>query len=153
MARYWLRTGLGIAIIAGSVALASVCIYHLTRSGSCASGGAYVIANPCPDGTGLRILGLIGGIFVLPFAGMGVLATRHRGSGRTIGAVGVLWFLLLFTCMGAAALVAGDGPAAPSDPGTRAAARWVAGTFLVIGAPGLLLLLAATARGAARDRR
>jgi hypothetical protein len=156
MARYWLRTLLGVAIIAGSVAAASLLIYDLVRIGSCSSGSVYFTVNPCPAGTGWKILGMIAAIFVLPFAGMAVLGTRGgaegAGRGQSIAAVGGLWFFLLFTCMGAAALVAGDGPAAPDEGSMRSGARWVAGTFLVMGAPALLAICVGMIRGGRRRR-
>ncbi|MCW3013471.1 MAG: hypothetical protein JWO02_563 [Solirubrobacterales bacterium] len=147
--RYWIRTLIGIAVIAGSVTLASYLIYEMVRVGSCASGGAYVIANPCPAGFGWKVLGIIVSIFVLPFVGMGILATRRPGGGATVSSgasVGALWFFLLFTCMGAAALVAGQGPAAPDERGVTSGANWVAGTFLVMGAPALLGMVIAALR-------
>jgi hypothetical protein len=153
MGRYWLRTLLGIAIIAGSVAAASLLIYDLVRIGSCSSGSVYFTTNPCPAGTGWKVVGMIAAIFVLPFAGMALLGTRGgptgAGRGQNLAVVGGLWFFLLFTCMGAAALVAGDGPAAPDDGGMRTGARWVAGTFLVMGAPALLAICV----GMVRHRR
>ncbi len=142
--RYWIRTLLGIVLIAGSVALAAVTIYHLVRIGSCGSDGTYVAVRPCPDGTGLKILGLIASIFVVPFAGMGLLATRGSGGAQRDGAamgIGVMWFLLLFTCMGAAAFVAGRGPAAPSTPGLRSAGTWIGVSFMLVGGPALLFLV------------
>lgn len=158
-----LRTLLGIALIAGSIAVASIVIYDLTRIGSCASGGPYVIANPCPAGTGWKVLGLVASVFIVPFAGIGVLATRFRGTGvspakggglgATAVGIGGLWFFLLFTCMGAAALVAGTGPATPDSDGIRSASYWVAGTFLLIGGPALLVILVVLARGAPRKAR
>jgi hypothetical protein len=150
--RYLVRTLVGVLLIAGSVALASVVIYDLVRIGSCGSDGTYIAVRPCPDGTGLKILGLIVSIFVAPFAGMGLLATRHAGDaqrGPAAVSVGVLWFFLLFTCMGAASLVAGRGPAAPESPGLRSAGTWIGVTFLVMGAPVLLFMVWRTLRAPA----
>lgn len=150
-ARYWSRTLLGILLVAGSVSLASLLIYDLTRIGSCGSDGTYVAVRPCPDGTGWKIFGLIVSIFVAPFAGLALIATRGaRGGGSLAGTIGVLWFFLLFTCMGLAALVSADGPAAPHD-GTASASRWVAGTFLVMGLPALLGILWVSVRRRSRS--
>ena len=32
-------------------------LYHLVRTGTCASGGPYVSARPCPSDTGAKIVG------------------------------------------------------------------------------------------------
>jgi uncharacterized membrane protein len=52
-------------------------LYHLTRTGTCASGGPYVSARPCPAGTGAWIAALTAGLFVF-LAGGAVFATRGR---------------------------------------------------------------------------
>jgi hypothetical protein len=52
------------AVAIGALVLACVELTHLMDTGTCASGGPYVSANPCPDGTGTRILLLVLAIFV-----------------------------------------------------------------------------------------
>lgn len=147
--RYVVRGLLGVLLGAGSVVLASLEIYHLVRTGSCASGGPYVSARPCPSGTGLRILALIGSIFVLAPVAVVVFASRAKGIGSTTAnASGISALLWTFGWigMGSAAWVAGHGPAAPSDGGEGSTA--VAITFWGIGGFSLLggLLLARGAR-------
>ncbi|WP_354700174.1 hypothetical protein DSM112329_00438 [Paraconexibacter sp. AEG42_29] len=161
MARYWIRTVLGIALVAGSVTVASLGIYDLVQIGTCSDGGPYVNVRPCPGDTALEAMALVLSIFVVPFAGIYLIATRVHGLGKAApggtgmaATIGGLWFFLLFTCMGAAALVAGDGPAAPDVPGDNGSgARWVAGTFLLMGAPALLAMCVGLARGARRPGR
>ena len=51
-------------VAVGALALACVEIAHLMDTGTCASGGPYVPANPCPEGTGTRILLLTAAILV-----------------------------------------------------------------------------------------
>jgi hypothetical protein len=51
-------------VAVGALALACVGIAHLMDTGTCASGGPYVSANPCPEGTGTRILLLTAAILV-----------------------------------------------------------------------------------------
>jgi hypothetical protein len=97
------RGVVGLLILGGAQLLLAWSIYHLMRTGSCASGGAYVIANPCPPGTGWHVLGLLGSI-VLSLAGAFVARSMT---------LGILWFGLLFLIIGAAALVVAWGPASP----------------------------------------
>jgi hypothetical protein len=52
-------------------------LYHLVKTGTCASGGPYETVRPCPSGTGAWIGALIGGIFVF-LVGGAVFATRGR---------------------------------------------------------------------------
>ena len=50
-------------------------IYQFLQIGTCASGGPYVSARPCPAGTGIYFAGLFGGI-ILGLIAIGVYATR-----------------------------------------------------------------------------
>jgi len=63
-------------VAVGALVLACVEIAHLMDTGTCASGGPYVSAHPCPAGTGTRILLLTGAILVyvvaLLFSGQGL---------------------------------------------------------------------------------
>jgi hypothetical protein len=89
------RAALGLVMLGGGLVLTAWAIYHLMRTGSCASGGVYVSARPCPPGTGLHVLGLMGSIF---------LALGGVGLARSPG-LGVLWFGLFFTIIGSIALI------------------------------------------------
>jgi hypothetical protein len=96
---------LGLAMVGGSLLLLAWAIYHLIRTGSCASGGVYVSARPCPAGTGGHVLALLGSIFL---ALGGVFVARSM-------TLGILWFGMLFTVIGGAALLVAWGPASPPE--------------------------------------
>jgi hypothetical protein len=98
-----LRTVIGLALIAVSALACCWAIYHLVRTGSCASGGVYVSKRECPPGTGGQIMALIGGIFGA-LIGAGVSPLR--------GSAGVAWGLT-FSLFGVGAMVAAIGPAHP----------------------------------------
>lgn len=103
-----MRRLLGHAMVAGALLLTAWAGYHLMRTGSCASGGVYVSARPCPAGTGGHILGLMGGIF-LALGGCAVAGSM---------VLGILWFGMLFNILGGAALLVAVGPASPPGAGT-----------------------------------
>ena len=76
----WLGRGaVGLALMAVGLAAFAFGLWQLVKTGSCASGGPYVSARPCPAGTGLHIGALIAGVFV-SLAGGAVFATRGRPS-------------------------------------------------------------------------
>jgi hypothetical protein len=103
------------AVAIGALALACVELAHLMDTGTCASGGPYVSANPCPDGTGTRILLLVLAIFVYVVA---LLV-----SGQELFLYGLLFVTL------SAIFIRG----ALTDDGFAAAA-WIVGVvFAVIG--------------------
>src|SRR4051812_15279257 len=103
-------TLVGLLIAGASIVAVDWGIYHLVRTGSCASGGPYVSARPCPPGTGGHILALIGGIFG-GLIGIGLYAARGGSGHRSTAGLGVImWSLLFITIAGAVALAA-FGPA------------------------------------------
>src|SRR5688572_20548025 len=99
---------IGMLIVGASLVLTTWAMYHLMRTGTCASGGPYVSARPCPAGTGWHVLALMGGIFVA-LAGSFVAKSP---------ALGILWFGLFFTLTGTVAILIDVGPAAPPDSGS-----------------------------------
>jgi hypothetical protein len=102
-------------------------LYHLTRTGTCASGGPYVSARPCPPGTGGHIVSLIAGVFGVLIAG-GIYAARggdHR-SGR-IG-FGIMLWTLGFLMLAGATLLGAYGPA--NTGGSKLGAVIMAGVFV-----------------------
>lgn len=127
------RTVIGMLMIAAGVLLAAWALYELIRIGSCASGGPYVSARECPPGTGLKIVAIMGGIF-LTLGGAVVVP------GAAIA--GVAWGLG-FTMLGAAFFVGAFGPAAPTD--ADSSLQWVGalvgGMFVLMGLPGLFAIL------------
>jgi hypothetical protein len=98
---------LGMLIVGASLVLTTWAMYRLMRTGTCASGGPYVIAQPCPEGTGWLVLALMGGI-VLALVGCAVARSAT---------LGILWFGLFFTLSGAVAILSEVGPAAPPTEG------------------------------------
>lgn len=47
---YWIKLALGAALFLGAVVLFNVELHNLLQTGTCASGGPYVSARPCPPG-------------------------------------------------------------------------------------------------------
>jgi Short C-terminal domain len=146
--KYWSRSLLGMAICLASLLFMVWALYHLVRTGTCASGGPDVSARPCPEGTGTKIVGLTGSIFGLLIGG-GIYAARGgRGVGGTLGMGVVLWSLL-FVSLAVATFVAAYGPANNDDSGARSAAIVLMIVFLPMG---LLPLLGVVGFGAGRKR-
>ena len=148
MIRYWSLSLLGMLVSLASLLLITWALYHLVRTGTCASGGPYVSARPCPEGTGAKILGLTGAIFALLIGGGLYAARGSRGHGATLGMGIVLWSLL-FISLAAATFVAAFGPANNDDPGARTAAIVLAIVFLPMG---ILPLIGAVGFGFGRAR-
>lgn len=74
---WWAKTIIGAALVLGGIGGAAYCIVELTQIGTCASGGPYVSARPCPPGTELYILGIFPGVISTLLGGW-LLATRGR---------------------------------------------------------------------------
>ncbi|NLD54215.1 MAG: hypothetical protein GX652_06095 [Burkholderiaceae bacterium] len=74
---WWTKTIVGAGLFLGGLAGAVYCIARLIQIGTCASGGPYEIARPCPAGTELYILGVSLAV-ISALAGCWVLATRGR---------------------------------------------------------------------------
>jgi hypothetical protein len=91
-------------------------MWHLMLTGSCASGGPYVSARPCPPGTGLHIISLMAGIFG-GLIGIGVYATRGESERRRESRypLPLLMWTLLFCTLSLSGLYAALGPAAGDD--------------------------------------
>jgi hypothetical protein len=148
MIRYWSLSLLGMLVSLASLLLMTWALYHLVRTGTCASGAPYVSARPCPSDTGAKILGLMGSIFALLIGG-GIYAARGgKGYGATLGMGVVLWSLL-FISLAAATFVAAFGPANNDAPGAKTAAIILALVFLPMG---ILPLIGAVGFGAGRKQ-
>jgi hypothetical protein len=131
--RYWLVALLGLVICGASIVAIDWGMYHLMRTGTCASGGPYVSARPCPPGTELHILSLIGGVFA-GLAGMGVFAARGRSGVRreSPDGLGLAMWTLLFCTLALSGLYATFGPAA-SDDVSEGTAIFLAALFIPMG--------------------
>ena len=146
MSRYWVATLIGLVVAGASIVAIDWGIYHLVRTGTCASGGPYVSARPCPPGTGTHILALVGGVFA-GLIGIGIYAARgRRGRPARIG-LGLIMWSLLFVTLAASTALAAFGPANNDDDGARVAAVVLGVTFLPMG---LLPLPFALRRGRER---
>ncbi len=102
-------------IAVAALALACVELAKLMDTGTCASGGPYVSANPCPEGTGTQILLLMGAILVF------VIAMLASGQGLFL-------FGLLFVAL-SAMFIRG----AITDDNFAAAGYTVGAIFAVMG--------------------
>ncbi len=151
--RYWVCTLLAVAIFVGSIVAFCSSLGHLLETGTCASGNTpYVIARPCPAGTGTAIALLIGSIFGL-FVAMGVFAFRGERPGGGSGLGGspfVAGWAIFFTATGAFSLIRSLSGDVPVDGKTGGII--VGAIFLMLGVPALVFWIwsAVTGRG---DRR
>ncbi len=142
---YVVKTVIGAALFIAAVVLFNVELVKLLDTGTCASGGPYVSARQCPEGTGTSILLLMASLFA-GLIGAGIFAWRGaragdpnqgKGSGRNAG---MLTWSIFFTATGAVALhyaLTADDP----GPGAQLGALIVGGTFLLMGLPALLWMI------------
>ena len=128
--RYWVKAVLGLALFLGGLAAFEYALYELMNIGTCASGGPYVSARECPEGTAQTALLMPGG-FILGMIGVMVFALRGRRPGAGDDAWRASPWLLgwapLFVVTGAVALVAG----LESDGADASTLRWT-GIFLAV---------------------
>ncbi|MGY1771013.1 SHOCT domain-containing protein [Blastococcus sp. SYSU D00813] len=140
--------GLGVAAGAAAITVLSLLMRSVTAiGGSCADGGPYVSAQPCPDGTGTAVL------LVLALALVCVIGTLYGSS--VLGAPGVLWlgWPALFLTLGWNFLEDGFDP--PDGSGGVIGGFVFCGLlFVAMGAAPLLLALSLlTDRRRARRRQ
>lgn len=98
-------------------------IVGLLETGTCASGGPYVSARPCPDGTGAKMAYTMAGSFVFI---LGTIAASFRSF-----SAGVFWFGTLFTGLGATFLYAQLAGRVDSSGG--GVGWFLGGLFLLMG--------------------
>jgi hypothetical protein len=124
------RAVVGLAMIAAGALLATWAIYNLIRIGNCASGGPYVSARPCPPGTELKILALVGSAFMLL---AGAVVSPLRGTPRLAWGLG-------FLGLAAGVAVGALGPTRPQAGGTALTVLGLGlgGVFLAVGLLGLV---------------
>ncbi len=122
---------LGWVLCLGGLAIGCWAIYDLTQTGTCASGGPYVSARPCPEGTGLKIMSVFGATF-LGLAGLACHAIGSRGqrASSRIGFGLIMWSLLFLAIAGTVAYAAFGPDAQPDNDGARIAAIVLLVTFV-----------------------
>jgi hypothetical protein len=149
---YLLKAGVGLALFFGAIVLFNVKLQELLDTGTCASGNTpYVIAQPCPEGTGTDILlvsasvfiGLIGAA-IFAFRGDPPWGERKRSVG--VFGLGILAWGIFFAGTGAALILGqpyGESVNEAGDvvgrPDSQLGSTIVGITFLVMGVPALLL--------------
>jgi hypothetical protein len=142
-------------LVACTLAVVGFCwaLYSVMRIGTCASGGPYVSARPCPPGTGAKILLLVGSVFG-GLLGLALYTAGWARAGRAVrSGVGLGTLLWSFTFLGAAAAcgLAAFGPAAVDDGG---GAKTAAITLFVVFIPmGVIPLIALLVLGRGRRPR
>jgi hypothetical protein len=141
--RYVIRTFLGMALFAFCWVAIGYGIFQMLQIGTCASGGPYVSARPCPDGTGAIFFALFGGILLL-FVAAGSYMGRGAPPGSSTkpsnGGI-VVWFWTgLFWSLAAGSFLGVWGPEANPGPGGETGGLIVGFMGLVMGAGGFLAL-------------
>jgi hypothetical protein len=138
--KYWGFTVAGLVLAGASVVAVDWSIYHLVRTGTCASGGAYISARPCPPGTGGQIVALMGGIFG-GLAGIGLYAARGPGGRPPRIGLGLIMWSLLFLTLSASVAFSAWGPASDDKSGARGLAVVLGVIFVPMGLAPLPLAL------------
>jgi hypothetical protein len=117
--------------------------YNLIQTGTCASGGPYVIGSECPSGTTGWTLTMLGGIAAMIVGGIGMPVIgdpRHDEDRRPwlpllAFVPGMKESALFFSLTGAVALLA----AAKAESGDGSEATWVGAGFIALGIGGWLV--------------
>ena len=138
---------LGLALALGSLVAFDWALYEIVQTGTCASGGPYVSARPCPEGTGLRIAALIGALPV-GLLGCGLLSASWRGNWRAAVSVWIVAWAALFVSSAVAALVAVHGSDDPVVEGAQLGVTIMAAVFVPMGLAPLALLAVGRRRSA-----
>jgi uncharacterized protein DUF3592 len=118
--RYWTCVLLAFASVIGAFMLGAWSIHEIVQIGTCASGGPYVSARPCPKGTEFKILAVFGAVGLL-LAGMAVWSARGREGRSPISFSTTVWSLGWLVLDGTM-LVAAFGPGATGEGGWKTAA-------------------------------
>jgi hypothetical protein len=164
---YLLKAGLGLALFFGGLVVFNVQLQELLDIGTCASGNTpYVIAQPCPEGTGTKIVLLMGSVLG-GLIGCALFAFRGDppwGERKTFGMFGwgTLAWGIFFAGTGLALMLGGpygeitdpETGEVVGRPDSQLGATITGVTFLVMGVPALLLGLWSALRGlTGRDER
>jgi peptidoglycan/LPS O-acetylase OafA/YrhL len=141
--RYVVRTFVGMFLFAFCWVAVGYGINQMLQIGTCASGGPYVSARQCPDGTlaivGALVLGIIG-----MFVAAGIYLTRGTPPGAdrppSNGGI-VVWFWTgLFWSLAIGCFLGVWGPNADPGPGGELGGLIVGFMGLIMGAGGLLAI-------------
>jgi hypothetical protein len=138
--RYVLRTFVGMFLFAFSWVAVGYGIYQMLGIGTCASGGPYVSARPCPDGTEAIFWALTGGILG-HFLAAGIYLTRGKPPGSDSppqNSAIILWFWTgLFWSLAAGSFLGVWGPDAAPGPGAETGGLIVGFMGLIFGIGGV----------------
>ena len=138
---YWVKAVLGLTLFLAGLAAFEYSLHELMETGTCASGGPYVSARPCPEGTIEKALlmpaGLIGGTI-----GLIVFALRGRRPGASPDArrvsAALLGWSALFVVTGIVALLTSYGPGSDPDQDARWVGIFLAALFIPMGLAALI---------------
>jgi hypothetical protein len=133
---YWVKAILGLALLAAGLGGFLYGLYELMNIGTCSSGGPYVSARPCPEGTAAKALLLPGGL-ILAAVGVIVFALRGRRPGAAEDSWRASGWLVgwapLFIGTGVVALAAGLGADGPDAGTTKFVGIFLAAMFIPMG--------------------
>lgn len=141
---------LGLLFGLGALLLFDWGLYQLVQTGTCASGGPYLSARPCPEGTGVRIAALTAAI-PLGLIGCALLSFSRRGNWRAAIGVWIVAWALLFVSAGVVALLAVYTSDDPVVEGARLGVTIMAAIFIPMGLAPLALLALGRRHGGADD--
>ena len=139
--RYVIRTFLAMTLFAFCWVAVGYGIYQMLQVGTCASGGPYVSARQCPDGTEAIVFALIGGDPAALRRRRDLPRPRHaaRLEPPPQNAGIVIWFWTgLFWSLAAGCFLGVWGPEANPGPGGETGGLIVGFMGLIMGAGGLL---------------
>jgi hypothetical protein len=141
--RYVIRTFLGMTLFAFCWVAVGYGIFQMLQIGTCASGGPYVSARECPDGTEAIFFALFGGVLGL-FVAAGIYIGRGKppGSSKAPDNGGVvIWFWTgLFWALAIGSFLGVWGPEANPGPGGETGGLIVGFMGAIMGAGGFLAL-------------
>jgi hypothetical protein len=142
--KFYVRSFIGLFVFFAAWAAFEYSLYHMLQVGTCASGGPYVSARPCPSGIGVYFAGLFGGI-IIGLIAIAIYASRGNPpdasddyNGPRVP-FGILAWSLLFAGTGAVAIYSVVGPDAHPGPGAKLGAIIVAIVFIPMGLIPLVL--------------
>jgi hypothetical protein len=118
--RYWVCVALAFAFVTGAFMLGAWSIHEIVQIGTCASGGPYVSARPCPKGTELKILAIFGAVGLL-LAGLAAWSARGREGRSPVSFRTAVWSLGWLVLDGTM-LVSAFGPGSTGQAGWKTAA-------------------------------